>query len=225
MSRQRSPSADTVAADVLDHGPALLHAEDGTLVARDEVAGPDTGDAGVARSTDPVLTGAELRQALTDVRHVFVHRPDQLVPVRLTPDEAKVFLRRASGLPQPVIVTARVRGLDMVVHTLHYLGHPTRRLRLGGASDSLVPGSGDATVDSGSSASSPADLLTGLGRPRRVSRVGRVTRQRPLHGLLIVPVRVSSRPGRVRSADPDAVVDDDESLPAGVTAVDDRDSY
>ena len=225
MSSSSASPPDPLAVEVVEHGPAVLHADDGRVVGSDTAAPSRTGDPGVARAADPVLTGVELRDALDDVRHVFVHRPDQLVPVRLTPDEARVFLRRASGFPQPVVVTARVRGPDMVVHTLHYLGHPTRRLRLGGAgppSPSSSPaGSADAAADAVLDAAAP-DLLRGLGRPRRVAR-GRVTRKRPSHGLLIVPVAVRSVGRSVPASEPEP--SDDERLPPGVTAVDDRDSY
>ena len=127
--RSELTDPDPVAVEVIEHGPAVLHADDGRVVQTDPVTLASEGDVGVALPADPVLTGAEVRGALDDTRYVFVHCPDQLVPVRLTPDEARTFLRRASGFSQPVIVTARVRGSDMVVHTLHYLSGSPRGLR------------------------------------------------------------------------------------------------
>ena len=216
--RSHRSGPDPVAVEVIEHGPAVLHADDGRVVPPDSARPASEGDVGVAPPADPVLTGAEVRGALDDTRYVFVHRPDQLVPVRLTPDEARTFLRRASGFPQPVIVTARVRGSDMVVHTLHYLSGSPLHLRR----------SEDASVASDASPVPPvdvlaSDLLRGLGRPRRVAR-GRLTRKRPHHGLLVVPVSVGSPRMRASTpSKPDA--GDGERLPPGVTAVDDRDSY
>lgn len=187
--------ADVLEADFALFTPPVFSSMSGASAAPPKVLP-------VRRPSDPVLTGdSEIRAALGAARHVFVHRPDQLVPVRLTPAEARLFLRRAGGLPQPVLVTARYRGPDLVVRTLQYLGHPTR---VGTPRSPHAPGA-PGRADPPDPASQ--DPLRGLGRPRPV---GRVTRDRPKHAILTVPV------SRARGRFP--------GLPEGVAPLDDPDS-
>ena len=77
----------------------------------------------------PTCVGVDqvLEQILTEEpRRVLVYEPNDLVPKRLTPRETREMLKGMRESDQPVIVTSRVQGSDMIVRTLEYLGDRNR---------------------------------------------------------------------------------------------------
>ena len=55
-------------------------------------------------------------------RRVLIYKPNDLVPKRLTPRETRELLQGLRKQVDPVIVTSRMQGTDMIVRTLEYFG-------------------------------------------------------------------------------------------------------
>ena len=79
---------------------------------------PPVALAGYAVGVDAVL-----EQVLTaSPKRVPVYQPNTLAPRRLTPSQTRRMLIGCRVSEEPMIVTSRLQGADMILRTLEYLG-------------------------------------------------------------------------------------------------------
>ena len=73
---------------------------------------------------EPIVGLSAVRKTLDEIRgkRVLIYEADSLVPRRLNHAEAVELLNGMGHGIDPCVITARVRGSDMVIRTIEWLG-------------------------------------------------------------------------------------------------------